>query len=138
MREVITKRLWVGHTREARDVRDVLGRGVDVVVDLALEEPPLQYPRDIVYCRFPLVDGEGNTPTVLRAAVDVTERFVRDGTPTLIVCGLGMSRSAAIAAMVLARFESIAPDDALTRVTSTGPHDVAPDLWHEVKTALGG
>ncbi|MFG0334056.1 MAG: hypothetical protein ACF8TS_11895, partial [Maioricimonas sp. JB049] len=101
MREVILKRLWVGHTREARDVRDVLARGVDVVVDLALEEPPLQYPRDIVYCRFPLVDGEGNNPTLLRAAVDVTERFVTAGTPTLIVCGMGMSRSAAIAAMVL-------------------------------------
>ncbi|QDU37418.1 hypothetical protein Mal4_17300 [Maioricimonas rarisocia] len=137
MREVITQRLWVGHTREARDVRDVLGRGVDVVVDLALEEPPLQYPRDIVYCRFPLVDGEGNTPTVLRAAVDVTERFITAGTQTLIVCGMGLSRSAAIAAMVLARVESIPPDDALTRVTATGPHDVAPDLWHEVKAALG-
>jgi hypothetical protein len=28
---------------------------------LAMEEPPIVLPRDIVSCRFPLVDGAGNS-----------------------------------------------------------------------------
>ena len=65
MREVIDQ-LWIGNAIDARDVTGVLGLGVAAIVDLAIEEPPIQYPRDVVYCRFPLIDGSGNQPAVLR------------------------------------------------------------------------
>lgn len=67
MREVIVNRLWIGNALDARDVSGVLRLGIEAVVDLAIEEPPIQYPRDLVYCRFPLVDGAENSPSVLRA-----------------------------------------------------------------------
>ena len=70
MREIIPTRLWIGNAMDARNVTGVLGLGVSAIVDLAIEEPPIQFPRDVVYCRFPLIDGVGNQPTVLRVAID--------------------------------------------------------------------
>jgi hypothetical protein len=60
MREVIPDRLWIGNALDSRDVTGVLGLGITTVIDLAIEEPPIQFPRDVVYCRLPLIDGSGN------------------------------------------------------------------------------
>ena len=95
MREIIPMRLWIGNALDARNVTAVLGVGVSAIVDLAIEEPPIQFPRDVVYCRFPLIDGAGNQPAVLRAAVDTVANFITSATPTLVACGVGMSRSPA-------------------------------------------
>ena len=63
--------LWIGNAHDARDVRGVLAFGIGVVIDLAIEEPPIHFPRDIVYCRFPLLDvlengahGERGHPSI--------------------------------------------------------------------------
>ena len=64
MREVIDQ-LWIGNAIDARDVTGVLGFGVAAIVDLAIEEPPIQYPRDVVYCRFSLIDGSGSMKGML-------------------------------------------------------------------------
>jgi hypothetical protein len=132
MREVIPSLLWIGNAREARDVKAVLGCGISAVVDLAIEELPILFPRDVVYCRFPLVDGAGNPLAVLRAAIDTTTHFIRSQVPTLITCGGGMSRSPAIAAAALGRFERVSPQQSLERVAASGPHDVSPAFWADV------
>ena len=64
MREVIPTKLWIGNALDARDIRSVLDCGIAVIIDLAIEEPPVQFPRDIVYCRFPLIDGAGNEAAI--------------------------------------------------------------------------
>ena len=102
MRAVIPKLLWIGNALDARDIKTVLGVGVTAIIDLAIEEPSIQFPRDIVYCRFPLIDGEGNSPPVLRAAIQMTAHFVRSEISTLVACSAGMSRSPAIVAAALA------------------------------------
>ncbi|HEV8002569.1 MAG TPA: dual specificity protein phosphatase [Planctomycetaceae bacterium] len=135
MREVIPQTLWIGNAREARDVKAVLGFGISAVVDLASEEPPILYPRDVVYCRFPLVDGAGNPPAVVRAAIDTTTHLIRGQVPTLVTCGGGMSRSPAIAAAALARFECASPQQSLERVAASGPHDVSTAFWADVLAA---
>ena len=48
MRDVIPSVLWIGNAHDARDVKVVLARGIGVVIDLAIEEPPIQFPRDTV------------------------------------------------------------------------------------------
>ena len=58
-----------------------------------MNEPPVFFTRELVYCRFPLADGVGNDPWLLRAAITVTADLIRSGTPTMIFCGAGMSRS---------------------------------------------
>lgn len=136
MREVVAKLLWIGNARDSRNVTDVLSAGIKAVVDLAIEEPPIQFPRDIVYARLPLLDGVGNDPAVIRAAVSVTATFIAGRVPTLVTCGGGMSRSPAIAAAALASVRGTPMDEALLDLANHGPHDVAPGLWAEVHAAV--
>ena len=135
MREVIPQHLWIGNAQDARDMKGISAREIGVIIDLALEEPPIQVLRDLVYCRFPLIDGEGNAPTLLRSAIDSVVNFVGDGMPTLVACGAGSSRSPAIVAAAFALAEGGAPEEALARVIGAGAHDVSPTLWADVKDA---
>jgi protein-tyrosine phosphatase len=136
MREVIPQRLWIGNSREARDIRAVLDSGISAVIDLAVEGAPIAYPRDIVYCRFPLIDGSGNAPAVVLAAIDATVTLLRGGLPTLVTCSGGMSRSPAIVAAALAAIDNTPIHEALKRVAAVGPHDVSVTFWAEVQRAF--
>jgi protein-tyrosine phosphatase len=135
-REIIPGLLWVGNAFDARDVKLVLQTGIAAVIDLAIEELPAVLPRELVYCRFPLVDGQGNSPAIIEAAINTAVTLVTSKVPTLISCGGGMSRSPAIAAAVLAQINHIPPDAAMKQVAAAGPHDVTPLLWHEVTQVL--
>lgn len=136
MRQIVPGLLWIGNASTARDLKTVLDHHVQAIVDLAMEEPPISGPRDLIYCRFPLVDGQGNPPAVIEAAIKTTAIFVVAGLPTLVSCGGGMSRSPAVAAAVVARIDRIPPDEAMKRIAAEGPHDVAPLLWREVTEVL--
>jgi hypothetical protein len=135
MRDVISQVLWIGNARDAREISRLLNLGVAVVVDLALEEAPIVFPRDVVYCRFPLVDGSGNSHTLLKAAVETAATLIRERVPTLVACNGGMSRSPAVVAAALARVEQTDPHKELLRVAGTGPHDVSPVFWAELTEA---
>jgi predicted protein tyrosine phosphatase len=135
MREVVPQILWIGNAKEARDIRAVLAGGIEAVVDLAMEEPPIVFPRDVVSCRFPLIDGAGNSLVVIEAAIDSIVHFVRGKVPTLVACSGGMSRSRAIVAIACAAVEQISPESALKRIATTGPHDVSPTFWAEALAA---
>lgn len=86
----------------------------------------------IVYCRFPLIDGAGKQSAILRAAVDTVAHFMSSGTPTLVACGAGMSRSPAIVAAAIAKTERITLMDALARLTAGQPHDVSVGLLQDI------
>ena len=102
MREIQSELLWTGNARDARDARGLIGGGIAAVIDLAYEELPAQLPRQLVYCRFPIVDGAGNDPSLLRLALLTTVELLRSGTPAIVACSAGMSRSPAIAICALA------------------------------------
>jgi protein-tyrosine phosphatase len=136
MREVVLQKLWIGNAMDARDVTRVLDLGIAAIVDLTIEEPPIQFPRDVVYCRFPLIDGAGNSPAVLRAAIETTAILITSETPTLVACGAGMSRSPAVVATAIATTERIPLADALGRLTEGQPHDVSPSLLAEISKVL--
>lgn len=135
MREVRPGRLWIGNAFDARDTPRLLAAGVEAVVDLAMEEPPCTLSREMVYGRFPIVDGKGNSPAVITAAIDMATTFLRASTPLLIACGGGMSRAPTIAASALAIAEGANPDDMLRNIAALGPHDVSPVLWAEIEQA---
>src|SRR5262245_48646478 len=113
MREVIPGRLWYGNARDARDVRGLLNLGIRAEIDVAIEEQASVLPRDVIYCRFPILDGAGNRGEVIRAAVYTVAEFVRSQVPTLVACGAGMSRSPAIAAAAIARAQGTTLDEGL-------------------------
>ena len=133
MREAITNCLWLGNAMDARDISAVLDLRIVAVVDLALEEPPIQFTRDIVYCRIPLVDGSGNRPEIIRAAVDLTASLIDSRVPTRVACGAGMSRSPIIVAAALTKVDGRSLDQALEDITAGVAHDVSTSLWAEIK-----
>jgi hypothetical protein len=136
MRQIPGYSLWVGHVGDICDLRSLLSAGILAVVDLALNEPPAVLTRELVYCRFPLVDGAGNSPWIVRAAVEAIAGLLRSRTPTLVYCGAGMSRSPTIAAAAVARVRGCSWSDALARVIQSGAADVSPGLLSDVQAIV--
>src|SRR4051812_8898735 len=93
--------LWLGHAGDLRAPQGLLGAGLRAVVDLASNEPIPALPRDLTYCRFPLFDGPGNDPALLRLAIRTVAELLRTQVPTIVCCSVGMSRSLALAAAAI-------------------------------------
>jgi hypothetical protein len=132
---VIPNRLWIGNARDARDLQSVVDTGIAAIIDLAIEEPPIACSRDIIYCRFPLLDGAGNSRALLQSAVQTTAHFIHAEIPTLVACSGGMSRSPAIVAAAIARRQLLPFAEGLRQVAQSGPHDVSPGLCEDIALA---
>jgi hypothetical protein len=124
--------LWLGHAGDLAGVRAILDEGICAVVDLALNEPVPQLPREMVYCRFPLVDGTGNDPWILLSAIRTTASLLNLAVPTLVCCSAGLSRGPAIVAAALSTVTHQTPEDCLRQVSKSVAHDVSPGFWNEV------
>jgi hypothetical protein len=133
MRRIDGYPLWIGTARDARAIKEVLDAGIEAIVDLAVEEIPAGPTRELVYLRFPLVDGGGNPPWLILAAGMTIDGLIRLRVPTLVACGAGLSRSPAIAALGLCfATDQRAPDILLRRVQKDVPSDVHPALWNDI------
>jgi protein-tyrosine phosphatase len=132
MNQITPYPLWIGHTGDSRAFREVFERGIKVIVQLALEEPPLQPPRELIYLRFPLLDGNWNDANLLHLAIRCVAVLMQRGMPTLVGCGAGMSRSPAIVAAALATVEHAELEECLERVTQLHPADLSPGFWEDV------
>ena len=136
MRQIHPYSLWIGHEGDAHDLRHLLSMGLAALVDLALNELPAKITRELTYCRFPLLDSNGNPPWLIRLAVATTAELIRAGVPTLLFCSNGISRSPVVAAAALSRVTGKALDDCLVMLAHEGPADVSPGLWEEVVASL--
>ena len=134
MRRVGEYPLWIGTARDARDLRAVLDAGIEAVIDLAVNEPPAVLTRELAYLRFPLLDGPGNPPGLVRAAVAALAELVRSRTPTLVACGFGLSRSPCVVAAAVAAVEGRTLASVLP--TLPGPCDVSPGMVKDVIDCL--
>ncbi len=128
--------MWLGHSGDIRDPARLLDAGISAVVCVIQSEPPLALPRELVYCRFPLVDGTGNPEWLLRAAVETVVCLLRSSTPTLVHCSAGISRSPAVAGAALALARGCSFAEGLVAATESGPSDVSPGLWAEIQDAV--
>jgi len=136
MRQVTKYPLWLGHVGDLRDLRAVVSAEILAVVDLAANHQPANLTRELVYCRFPLLDGAGNPPWLLRVAVSTVAWLLRSGTPTLVVCSAGMSRTPIIAAAAIAQLRGCSLGEAVAFITPSGPADISPALLAEVQAVL--
>jgi protein-tyrosine phosphatase len=128
--------LWIGHAGALLDPRVVTDAGIEAVVQLAAEEPPAQLPRDLIACRFPLLDSNGNRPAYLGLAVKTVAGLLARSVPALVGCGMGLSRSSIIAAAALALHQNRPLEECLRFVTELHPTDVSPGLWNEVEAVF--
>jgi hypothetical protein len=136
MRRVPGSLLWIGHAGDGRDAQRLLGEGIEAVVQLAAEEPPLGLPRDLVVCRIPLLDGADNDRERLQFAVRTVGWLLAGEVPTLVCCSAGLSRSPAVVAAALARLRSCDPERCLGELAAVGPLDVSPGLWMQLQGVL--
>jgi protein-tyrosine phosphatase len=132
MNQIANYPLWIGHAGDGCDYQRLLGLGIRAVVQLAVEEPPLRPPRELLYLRFPLNDGVENPTDLLTLAVSSLASLIALSVPTLACCGAGMSRSPAVAAFALSLFMGEPPEEVLKRIVSGRPGDVSPGLWSEL------
>jgi protein-tyrosine phosphatase len=138
MRQIMPHALWLGHAGDGRDFPRICAAGIQAVVQLAAEESPLELPRDLLYCRFPLLDGPGNDVKLLSLAATTIANLLEKKIPTLVCCGGGMSRSPALAAAALAMVYQEDADQCLKQIAEHHPADVLPGLWSEVKALVEG
>jgi len=136
MRRIPYLSLFIGHVGDARDIQAVLAHGLEAIVDLAVNESPLTPPRGLVYCRFPLIDGAGNSSSLLNLAITTVAGLVRADLSTLVCCSAGMSRSICIAAAAIAVIRKRPFREVLTEISATSPADVSPALLAEVQAVL--
>lgn len=136
MIQVPPESLWLGNRGDLGAILDGTNGEICAVVDLAINEPVATLPRDVAYVRMPLIDGSGNPPKLLRAAVQLTASLLMEKIPTLVCCSAGMSRTPAIAAAAVAMLWSANPADFLDAWADDIPHDISPALWNELQTAL--
>ena len=136
MRQIPDHLLWLGNAGDERDCQRILETGIQAVVQLAAEEPVLELPRDLVYCRFPLVDGSGNDWKLLQLAITTVTNLLEKKVPALVVCGAGLSRSPVIAAAAISLVFQQSADECLKEVAEHFSADVAPAFWEEVKKVV--
>lgn len=134
MREVHPGLLWIGSRRDTREPRLLFEVGIEAVVDLALEEQPLTLPRELVYCRFPLVDGEGNDSSMLLQTVQTTVDLLIASRPSLVTCSAGKSRSPTIALFALAAYLRQKPETIASMCSEDSAIKVHAQLWMDVSS----
>src|SRR5262245_53804896 len=136
MRRIPGYSLWLGHIGDARDLSGLHAAGIAAVVDLSLNEPPQLLSRELVYCRFPLIDGAGNPPWLLRAAVETVAGLMRAGVPSLVCCGACMSRTPSVAGAAIALVRGCSAAEGLALTVQSGASDVSPALWLDIQAAI--
>ncbi len=135
MRQVGDYPLWVGTARDARDNQAVHAAGIEAIVDLAAEEQPANPTRSLTYLRFPIVDGGGNDPKLLRSLMATVTSLIQERIPVLIACRMGMSRSPTVAAIALGAVYGKSAAEMMKLIG--GPCDVSPSLMKELEN-FGG
>lgn len=133
IRNVFSNLLFVGNARDVRTLRMLYDKEIRAVIDLAINEKPAQLGRDMIYCRFPIGDGDGNADAMLALTIRTTVSLLRDDTRTLVACSGGMSRAPSVAAICISALTGNDPDECLMRVIQDGPNDVSPVLWTHLK-----
>jgi len=135
MRRVTDYPLWLGHIGDAHNLPMLISAGISAVVDLAGDESPVVLSRELIYLRFPLIDGGGNPHWLLRVSVDTVAGLLRAGVPTLIYCGACMSRSPSVAGAAIASVRGCSLAEGLALAVCSGSADVSPALWSDIEAA---
>ncbi len=82
------------------------------------------------------MDGAGNDPDTLALAVRTLTTLIQGQVPTLVCCGVGVSRAPAVTAAALSLVQRVSPAQALERLAQQYPCDVNTALWEEVAALM--
>jgi len=136
MRHVPGANLWIDSVTSWGQGIAIQEAKIKAFVTLAQEDRPFQPGREAIVHRFPLVDGAGNPPELIRSAIETVAELVREEVPTLIRCSSSMSRSAAVAAAALAQAKNLDASQTVARLCAACNVDVSLPLWLEIHSAV--
>ena len=131
--DFITDRIAIGDRYEAQDFDLLLDLKIDAVLNVAFDLdisyyrqiPPSYHKFQIEYQKVGMIDGYGNQPTALIAAVYMLDELLGRHRTVLVHCHAGVSRSSTVVATYLAHKDGINFDEAIELVRSKRPR-VAP------------
>lgn len=132
MHQIPPHTLWIGTTGDLRDWRRLYDLGIRAVMHVAYEEPPLTLPHDFITCRFPLIDGDENSPETLRLAITTLTHLLEQKFTCLVCCQAGLSRSPAVAAAALAMLTKQPLAEYLAVVAKHHPCSIHPGLLAQI------
>lgn len=124
---LIRPNLWLGSKDPASDAGWLASNQIDVVINVAWEtsDPPIS---GIQFIKVPLIDGAGNAPSAVQAAVRIVGDWYDKQLNTLVHCMAGSSRSPYVVAKVLAQREMRAFPDVYSELYALRP-EVAMPGW---------
>ena len=135
----VTPQIFVG---DSQDARDAVNQGFDatlnVAIDLDIEDKvDDNHLRRLKRHKVGLIDGRGNPPLRMVAALVLIHTIVQSGIKVLVHCHAGQSRSVMIAAMYC-DIAGIAPfNEALPKIMAQRKVDICrSDLYATATFAL--
>ena len=85
-----------------------------------------------------LVDKAGNTPETIKEKIEIGTAGLKAGRKVVVCCDHGISRSNAVAAAILNKFEGIAFNEALRRtLLVSGQKSIRLEVVSAVRKAIG-
>ncbi|MFO0924334.1 MAG: hypothetical protein U0905_17805 [Pirellulales bacterium] len=104
--------------------------GIRAVVDLAINEKPAELGRELICCRFPINDGDGNPDWLIAIAIKLLFRWfdMRSGRLWLVARALSHFHRSRRQCLRIAIF-----DECLMELIDDAPNDVSPILWTHIK-----
>jgi dual specificity phosphatase 12 len=127
---IVTPFVYIGGVRSIDHSEWMISEGITHVLKLYPDEP--YWPDRFIVHDLPMDDGVHISPMILQDGVSFIEYAIRDGGKVLVVCGLGISRSAAF---VLAYLVGQGYDlhDAFRFLRQSRPEAwPAPQLWESL------
>lgn len=125
--DFITPRIAIGDRHEAADLNLLSNHKIDAVLNLAYDldisyydtvPPSCHRFHQLEYQKIGLIDGPGNQPTALAAAVYMLDELLGRNQIVFVHCHAGVSRSATVVATYLSHKEGMSFDEALVFVQS--------------------
>src|ERR1051325_4537701 len=132
MNQIPPHNLWIGTIGDLHDLHRLYDLGINAIMQLAYEEASLALPHDLIVCRFPLLDGEGNAPATLDLAISTLTHLLERKFATLVCCHAGMGRSPAIAAAAMSRLTGKPFATCVQRIAECRPIAIHPRLLAEI------
>ena len=127
--DFITDRIAIGDRHEAQNLNLLFESQIDAVLNVAYDldishfnqVPPSHHKFQLEYQKVGMIDGSGNQPTTLIAAVYMLDELLERHQRVLVHCHAGVSRSSTVVATYLAHKDGMNFDEALEFVKSKRP-----------------
>jgi predicted protein tyrosine phosphatase len=130
--DYITPNIAIGHSEDAKNLDKEFDACLNVAFDLDI---PVS--TNWEYNKVGLIDGPGNTPDVLIAAVYMLQQLLCRHNKVLVHCHSGRSRSSTVIALYLTFAKGMNFDDAVKLITQKHPiTNIHPKLRELAKEVL--